>query len=114
MSSERSFLTEVAALVKRRLVALRDFLHARVDAPELEQALLRVALSSVVLAVFWGYVGREEALSARESQVLTATVAFVVLSLALLAASFITAARRFFGVISALSWTTPGSPISWP
>jgi two-component system sensor histidine kinase RpfC len=103
MSSERSFLTEIAALVKRRLVALRDFLHARVDAPELEQAVLRVALSSVVLAVFWGYIGREEALSARESQVLTATVAFVVLSLALLARIVhhggTSVVRRYLGIV---------------
>jgi len=103
MSPERSFLTEIAALVKRRLVALRDFLHARVDAPELEQAVLRVALSSVVLAVFWGYVGREQALSARESQVLTATVAFVVLSLALLARIVqhggTSVLRRYLGIV---------------
>ena len=103
MSSERSFLTEIAALVKRRLVALRDFLHARVDAPELEQAVLRVALSSVVLTVFWGYIGREEALSARESQVLTATVAFVILSLALLARIVhhggTSVVRRYLGIV---------------
>src|SRR5690349_7268575 len=103
MSSERSFLTEIATLVKRRLVALRDFLQARVDAPELEQAVLRVALSSVVLAVFWGYVGREAVLSARESQVLTATVAFVVLSLALLARIVhhggTSVIRRYLGIV---------------
>src|SRR4051794_21073920 len=93
----------MAAIVKRRLIALRDFLRARVDAPELEQALLRVALSSVVLAVFWGYVGREEALSARESQVLTATVAFVALSLALLARIVhhggTSKLRRYIGIV---------------
>ena len=72
-------------MMHRRIVAIRDFLRARVDSPELEQAVLRVALSSIVLAAFWGYLGREDALSDRESQVLTATVAFVVLSLALLA-----------------------------
>jgi two-component system sensor histidine kinase RpfC len=103
MSHERSFLTEIAAIVKRRLVALRDFLRARVDAPELEQAVLRVALSSVVLAAFWGYVGRDEALSARESQVLTATVAFVALSLALLARIVhhggTSKLRRYLGIV---------------
>lgn len=90
-------------MMRRRILAVREFLRARVDSPELEQAVLRIALSSVVLAVFWGYVGRDQALSDRESQVLTATVAFVVLSLALLARIIQhggkSVLRRYLGIV---------------
>lgn len=74
-----------------------------VDSPELEQALLRLALSSVVLITFYGYAGHDGDISSRETHVLLATIAFVGLSTILLARIVVTGgvsvARRYAGIV---------------
>lgn len=103
MRQVRSAIGSILSYLRPRFAQVRSYVQTRVDGPEFEQAVLRVALSALVLAIFYWYAERDGALSDRESQVLAATVAFLVLSVVLLLRILVTGGvsriRRHAGIV---------------
>src|SRR5215475_143716 len=76
--------TAASALVSAAKGMVRA-VYARSDPPELEQGLIRLGFGLLVMILFWAFSTKDGNLSATETSVFAATVAYVLAAVAILA-----------------------------
>ena len=83
--------------------ALKAYLYARSDPPELEQAFIRLAFGFLVLVAFLWYVQKDGQVDPVEHQVLLATVAYTLASLVIIGRVIgiggVSVVRRYAGMV---------------